>query len=96
MNTAFKIPLYAKVSQILLGIFILFFILYIGQAIVIPILFSFIIAILLNPAVNYLYRRKVIRIEPLKPFGFLISNNMSSNEKKFLHFPKKKVKANNS
>jgi predicted PurR-regulated permease PerM len=61
INTTFKIPLYAKVSQILLGIFIMFFILYIGQAIVIPILFAFIIAILLNPVVNYLCRRKVNR-----------------------------------
>ena len=39
----------------------MFFILYIGQAIVIPILFAFIIAILLNPVVNYLCRRKVNR-----------------------------------
>jgi len=61
MNTTFKIPLYAKLSQILLGIFIMFFILYIGQAIVIPLLFAFIIAILLNPVVNYLCRRKVNR-----------------------------------
>lgn len=61
MNTEIKLPLYAKLSQILLGIFILFFILYIGQTIIIPLLFSFIIAILLNPVVNYLCRRKVNR-----------------------------------
>ncbi len=61
MNTEIKIPLYAKVSQILLGIFILFFILYIGQTILIPLLFSFIIAILLNPIVNFLCKKKVNR-----------------------------------
>lgn len=61
MNAEIKIPLYAKLSQILLGIFILFFILYIGQTIIVPIIFSFIIAILLNPIVNYLSRKKVNR-----------------------------------
>jgi len=62
MNTTIKIPLYTKMSQILLGIVILFFILYIGQAIIIPLLFSFIIAILLNPIVNFLCKKKVNRI----------------------------------
>jgi len=61
MNTTFKVPLYSKLSQILLGIVTLFFILYIGQAIIIPLLFSFIIAILLNPIVNYLCNKKVNR-----------------------------------
>jgi predicted PurR-regulated permease PerM len=61
MNTEIKIPLYAKLSQILLGIVILFFILYIGQAIIIPIIFSFILAILLDPIVNFLCNKKVNR-----------------------------------
>ena len=61
MNRTFKIPLYAKVSIILLGIFILFYILYIGQEIIIPLIFSFFIAILLNPVVNFLCERKVNR-----------------------------------
>lgn len=61
MNTTFKVPLYAKLSQILLGIVILFFILYIGQEIIIPLIFSFFIAILLDPVVSYLCRRKVNR-----------------------------------
>ncbi|MDZ7622833.1 MAG: AI-2E family transporter [Ignavibacteriaceae bacterium] len=61
MNTTIKLPLYAKVSQIVLGIFILFYILYIGQAIIIPIIFSLIIAILLNPIVNFLCGKKVHR-----------------------------------
>jgi len=61
MNTILKVPLFSKLSQILLGIVILFFILYIGQEIIIPLVFSFFIAILLNPVVNYLCRRKVNR-----------------------------------
>ena len=61
MNSTLKIPLYAKVSIILLGIFILFYILYIGQEIIIPLIFSFFIAILLNPVVDYLCKRKVNR-----------------------------------
>jgi predicted PurR-regulated permease PerM len=61
MNTAFKVPLYIKLSQILLGIVILFFILYIGKEIIIPLIFSFFIAILLDPVVSYLCRRKVNR-----------------------------------
>lgn len=62
MNTEIKIPLYAKISQILLGIFILFYILYIGQGIIIPLVFSFFIAILLNPVVDYLCEKKINRI----------------------------------
>jgi len=36
------------------------------------------------------------RIDPLKPFGFLLGNTMSSNGKRLLKFSKKKVKASNS
>lgn len=61
MNAAIKLPLYAKASQIILGILIIFFILYIGQTITIPIVFSFIFAILLNPIVNYLCGKKISR-----------------------------------
>jgi predicted PurR-regulated permease PerM len=61
MNTEIKLPLYAKVSMILLGIFILFYILYIGQEILIPLVFSFLIAILLNPVVDYLCGKKINR-----------------------------------
>ncbi len=61
MKTEIIIPLYAKVSQILLGIIILFFILYIGQSIIVPLVFAFIIAILLNPIVNFLYNKKINR-----------------------------------
>lgn len=61
MKTTVNLPFYAKVSQILLGIVILFYILYIGQSILIPLVFAFIISILLNPLVNFLCRKKVNR-----------------------------------
>ena len=61
MNTEIKIPLYTKLSQILLGIVILFFILYIGKEIIIPLVFSFLIAILLDPVVNYLCKKNINR-----------------------------------
>ena len=61
MNTEIKLPLYAKVSLILVGIVILFFILYIGKEIIIPLVFSFLIAILLDPVVNYLCKININR-----------------------------------
>ena len=54
-----KIPLYLKLSQITLGLIGFFFILYIGQDIIVPLLFSLILAILLNPLVNFFIRRKI-------------------------------------
>ncbi|CAN5253919.1 AI-2E family transporter [soil metagenome] len=57
-----KIPVYVKLAQIIIGIIGLFFILYIGREIIIPFVFAVIIAILLNPVVNYLMRKKVNRI----------------------------------
>ncbi|MEO8085305.1 MAG: AI-2E family transporter [Bacteroidota bacterium] len=60
-NTA-KIPVYAKLSLIVTGILAFFYILYIGQSIVVPIVFATIIAILLNPLVNFLCNKKVNRL----------------------------------
>ena len=36
------------------------------------------------------------RVEPLKPFGFLLGNNMTYSEKGLLNFSKKKAKASNT
>ncbi len=57
-----RLPFYLKVSQLLIGICAFFFILYIGSAIILPVLFSLVIAILLNPFVNFLHRRKINRV----------------------------------
>ena len=46
----------------MLGMIALFFVLYVGRDILVPIIFSTIVAILLNPLVNYLTRKKVNRV----------------------------------
>lgn len=61
-NSEIKLPVYSKLAQILLGIIAFFYILYIGQDIIVPITFSTIIAILLNPIVNYLTGKKINRV----------------------------------
>lgn len=61
-DTPYKIPFYAKTALIFFSILALGYVLYIGQAIIIPIVFSTIIAILLNPFVNYLIRKKISKL----------------------------------
>lgn len=56
------IPFYIQASQTLLGIVAFFFILYIGTNIIVPIIFATIAAILLNPLVNFLHRKRVHRV----------------------------------
>jgi predicted PurR-regulated permease PerM len=62
MENSFKIPLYAKAALIFISGFALVFTMHIGQQIIVPILYATILAILLNPLVNYLVRKKVNRI----------------------------------
>lgn len=57
-----KIPFFLKISQIILGTLGFFYILYIGQAIILPLIYSLILAILMNPAVNFLEKRNVNKI----------------------------------
>lgn len=57
-----KFPFYAKFSLILIGLFVLFSILYITQDIVVPIIFSAMIAVLLHPIVNFFVRLKINRV----------------------------------
>jgi predicted PurR-regulated permease PerM len=57
-----QVPVYIKLSQIIVGIVAFFYILYIGQEILIPLVFSFILAILLNPVVNFFINKGVNRI----------------------------------
>src|SRR5437868_901310 len=48
--------------QTFLGIALFFYVVYLGQEIILPFVFSIIIAILLNPFVNYLVRKRFNRI----------------------------------
>ena len=62
MEKPSNIPFYLKISQILLGIVAFFFILYVGSEIIRPLLFALILAILLNPLVEFLQRKKFNRV----------------------------------
>lgn len=61
-NTNNEIPLYSKIAQFMVAIISVVFVLYIGAEIILPILFSFFIAILLNPIVNFLQSKKIPRV----------------------------------
>lgn len=57
-----KLPFYLKFSHIVIGIIGSVFILYVSGDIIVPVLFAGIIAILLNPVVNYLQSKNVNRV----------------------------------
>jgi predicted PurR-regulated permease PerM len=57
-----NLPVYAKFSLITMGVVAFFYILYQGQDIIIPLIFSAIIAILLNPLVNFMVKKNVNRV----------------------------------
>lgn len=61
-NLPTRLPLYAKLALIVLGITGLFYALYVGRQIIIPLLFATVIAILLNPVVNFLIKKKINRV----------------------------------
>ncbi len=62
MDNTFKIPFYARVALIFIGVFACFFTMQVGQHIIVPIVYATIIAILLNPLVNYLMRKGMNKI----------------------------------
>ena len=59
MTIPLKIPFYAQIALIAIGIFAFVFTMHIGQGIIVPFLYAVIIAILLNPFVNYLVQKKL-------------------------------------
>lgn len=56
------IPYYLKLSQIVMGISVFFYILFIGQEIILPLIFATLFAIVLNPFVNFLCKKGMNRI----------------------------------
>lgn len=62
MNTNNKIPFVIIAAQAILGLFVLFYILYIGSAIILPVIYAAILAILLNPFVNWLCGHSINRV----------------------------------
>jgi len=57
-----KLPVYAKMTVILIGIIALISILYFAANIIIPLVFALIIAILLQPVVKFLVKHRFNRI----------------------------------
>ncbi len=62
MHPQLKIPFYAKASLLIIGICALIFMLYVGQGIILPLIFATITAIVLHPAVKFLVRIKINRV----------------------------------
>src|ERR1700712_1733174 len=57
-----SLPFYLKLSQIVMGIGVFFYIMVIGQSILIPLIFSTLFAIVLNPFVNFLCKKHFNRV----------------------------------
>jgi predicted PurR-regulated permease PerM len=62
INDELKLPVYVKVTILLIGLFALFTLLFIARSILIPIVFATIIAIVLHPVVNFIVRLKINRV----------------------------------
>jgi predicted PurR-regulated permease PerM len=62
MDGTFKIPFYAKAALIFISAFALIFTLHIGKDLIVPLVYAGILAILLNPLVNYLVRKRMNRL----------------------------------
>lgn len=62
MNETKEAPFYQRLSLTLLGLAIITYAIHIGQAILIPLAFAIVIAILLLPVVGFLERKKVPRV----------------------------------
>jgi predicted PurR-regulated permease PerM len=58
MELKLKIPFYARVALIFVSVFAFVYIMYIGQEIIVPIVYAVIFAILLNPLINFLLKKK--------------------------------------
>jgi len=62
MSIFIKIPFYAKASLVFIGLFAFVGMLFIAQSIIVPVIYSTIIAIVLSPIVNYFVRKRMNRI----------------------------------
>lgn len=62
MDNTFKIPFYAKSALIFVSVFAFVYVMYIGQDIIIPVVYATIFAILLNPMVNFLTGKRISKI----------------------------------
>lgn len=61
-NKSLNLPFYVKATILLVGIFVFISMLYIAQEIIVPLIFSVMIAVLLHPIVNFFVRMRMNRI----------------------------------
>lgn len=61
-NESFNLPFYVKTTILLIGLFVFTSMLYIAQDIIVPLIFSVMIAVLLYPIVNFFVRMKINRV----------------------------------
>ena len=62
MNTSAKPPFYARTALVFISVFAFVFTLWIGRDIIVPVVYALLIAVLLNPCVNFLLRKKVNKV----------------------------------
>jgi predicted PurR-regulated permease PerM len=62
MSSLFKIPFYVKASLISIGMFAFISVIYISRGIIIPIIYSIIIAVILTPIIDFLVRKGINRL----------------------------------
>ena len=62
MSMEYKIPVYAKITIILIGLVIVLTTLYIARDIIVPLVFAVILSIVLHPVVNFLSSKGMNRI----------------------------------
>jgi len=62
MESIFKLPFYAKASLFIVGMFAFIWMMYIASGIIVPLIFAFIIAVVLYPIVAWFEKKKVNRI----------------------------------
>lgn len=62
LKSILKFPIYAKVALILVGIYVFISMLYIGQDIIVPLVFAVIISILISPVARFFEKIKINRV----------------------------------
>lgn len=70
-DNVLKWPLYARLSVLLVGALALIYLLYLAQAIIIPLMFAAIASLVLNPVVNFFVRRRWHRVVAISTTLFL-------------------------
>jgi predicted PurR-regulated permease PerM len=73
MNLFLKLPFYAKVTLTLIGVYVFVTILSIAGSLLIPLLFAGIIAVLLSPAVHFLFMKRINRTLSITIVLFVVS-----------------------